>query len=319
MRRLGLAVLWFGAAVMVASLALGTSPRLSLAWQTASPTARSTAPLVTVAPTEAAAPTAVPPAVPEATTPPPEVPTETAPPPAATALPAAEVVPATAATPVVPAVPEQVATTDVVTLVAWYQNDPTSEFINIFPILIDGGRLAGAEPGAAAIGRADFPDEGLPSLSLGDTSFASYARSEGDIPERWVWFDDTEGNRPATLVIQVSGVEGTYLDFYGSATFVSRDDNGVGGPLILALQPPGPAVAAEPEPPAPEAVPAEGATTEAPPAADAGTDVAGNEGEAPTPDPATTIGGDGGEEPAPDPAAEPGGDTGEAPTDEPAV
>lgn len=160
------------------------------------------------------------------------------------------------------ATPQPAGTTNVVTIVAWYSNDPSGEFLNIYPIRVDRGQVAGPEPNAAPIGRADFPDEGLPTVTVGDSAFDSYARFEGDTPERWTWFDDSEGARPATLVLQVQGTGGQYQNYYGTATFISRADL-AGGVLILALRPPTPggAEATATEAPA-EAAPAEGAATE---------------------------------------------------------
>jgi hypothetical protein len=148
----------------------------------------------------------------------------------------------TAAPTAAPAAP---ATTNVVTLVAWYSNDPSGEFINILPIQVGEDRVASADPNGEPIGRAEFPtpDVGLPSISIGETTFTAYLRYEGDIAERWIWTDDTEGFRPATLVIQVQGSGGAYQDYYGTATFVSRDDL-AGGVVVLALRPPEPAEAA---------------------------------------------------------------------------
>lgn len=160
------------------------------------------------------------------------------------------------------------ATTNVVTLVAWYSNDPSGEFINILPIQVGEDRVASADPNGEPIGRAEFPtpDVGLPSVSIGDTTFNAYLRYEGDIAERWVWTNETEGIRPATLVIQVSGVGGAYQDYFGTATFVSRDDL-AGGVVILALRPPEPAAveaAAAEEAPVEEAAAEEAPVEEAP-------------------------------------------------------
>jgi hypothetical protein len=153
----------------------------------------------------------------------------------------------TAGTPVAAptAAPAAPATTNVVTLVAWYSNDPSGEFINVLPIQVGADRVASADPNGEPIGRAEFPtpDVGLPSISIGETTFTAYLRYEGDIAERWIWTDDTEGFRPATLVIQVQGSGGAYQDYYGTATFVSRDDL-AGGVVVLALRPPDPAAEA---------------------------------------------------------------------------
>lgn len=172
-----------------------------------------------------------------------------------------------AATPEVAVTPPPAS--DVVTLVAWYAPDPAGEALSILPIAIDPSVAAAAEANAAAIGQAEFPEGGLPVITIGDTRFESYLRFEGDVPERWTWFNDEEGARPATLVLQVSGAEGTYANYFGTATFISRDQGGT-GVLVLALRPPD-APAAESE-----AAPAdEGAADE--PAAD---DTAAEEGEA---------------------------------------
>ncbi|CAA9536867.1 MAG: hypothetical protein AVDCRST_MAG59-396 [uncultured Thermomicrobiales bacterium] len=172
--------------------------------------------------------------------------TPISPAPAVEPTPAAAEPAAPAGTPQAPAAAE-VPQTDVVTLAAWYATDPSGEFINVFPLATDPDFVAGPQPGAAAIGRAEFPDpaEGVPTVLFGDTNFDSYARTEGDIPERWTWFDDSEGARPATLVLQVSGLDGAYQGYFGTATFVSRDDGGAGGVLILALRPPNPAAEAD--------------------------------------------------------------------------
>jgi hypothetical protein len=177
----------------------------------------------------------------------------------------------TAATPVAEptAVPAAPASTNVVTLVAWYANDPSGEFLSILPIQVGEDRVASADPNGEPIGRAEFPtpDVGLPFITIGDTTFNAYLRYEFDVAERWIWTNDTEGTRPATLVIQVSGVGGPYEGYFGTATFVSRDD-GAGGVVVLALRPPDPTAEAAPaaeEAPA-EEVPAEEVPAEEVPA-----------------------------------------------------
>ena len=134
--------------------------------------------------------------------------------------------------------------TDVVTLVAWYALDPSEQFLNIYPLAVDQGQRGGQ--GGDPIGRANFPEGEFPTLSLGDSQFTSYLRFEGDVPERWTWFNDEELNRPATLVLQISGLEGTYEAWFGTATFVSLDEDGPSsGVLTLALQPPDAGAATE--------------------------------------------------------------------------
>jgi hypothetical protein len=183
------------------------------------------------------------------------------------AQPSATTAPA-AATPAAPA------TTDVVTLVLWYTNAADQDIINLYPLAANDQFVAGPVSGAPPVGTADFPLEGVPTIVLGDTTLTGYPRPDG-IVERWTWFDDFEGARPGTLVIQVSGAGGAYQDYFGAATFVSRDEGGVGGVLTIALRPPSPAVptdeAAAAEAPA-EAAPADAAPADEAAAGDAATD-----------------------------------------------
>jgi hypothetical protein len=189
-------------------------------------------------------------ASPAAGTPAPVVePTQAPPPPAETP----------AATPAVPA------QTDVVTLVFWYVNAADEDIIQLFPLATDAGAVASAQSGAASVGTADFPVDGSPpTITFGETTFETYPRPDGVI-ERWTWVDDFEGARPATLVMQVTATGGAYQDFFGTATFVSRDEGGVGGVLTIALRPPSPAATDEAaaEPAAEEAAPADEAAADA--------------------------------------------------------
>jgi hypothetical protein len=161
-----------------------------------------------------------------------------------------------AATPAAPVT----AATDVVTLVLWYANPPDQDVIQLFPLDTAGGLVANPPQGVASVGTADFPapEEGVPTIVVGDTTFETYPRPDGVI-ERWTWLDDFEGARPATLVMQLAGVSGAYQGYYGTASFISRDEAGAGGVLVLALRPPAPAVAGEAATPAADA---EGATAE---------------------------------------------------------
>lgn len=127
--------------------------------------------------------------------------------------------------------------TDVVTLVFWYANAVDQDIINLFPLTTDAGFVASPQAGAGSVGTADFPVEGVPTITVGDTTFTTYPHPDGVI-ERWTWFDDFEGARPGTLVMQVSGSGGAYQDYFGAATFVSRDVGGAGGVLTIAVRPP---------------------------------------------------------------------------------
>lgn len=171
-----------------------------------------------------------------------------------------------AATPAAPAAP---ATSDVVTLVLWYTNPVDQDVIQLFPLAVDANFVAGPAPGAGSVGTVTFPEDGsVPTIVLGDTTFETYPRPDG-VVERWTWFDDIEAARPGTLVMQAAGLDGAYQNFFGSATFVSRDEGGVGGVLTLAMRPPSPAAA---EPAAAE-TPADAAAAVEPPA-DAAADAA---------------------------------------------
>jgi len=174
------------------------------------------------------------------------------------------------------ATPAAAAETDVVTLVLWYQNATDQDIIELYPLATDAGFVARPQQGAA-VGTVDFPDEGegIPTVVVGNTTFETYARPDGVI-ERWTWLDDFEGARPATLVMQLSGVDGTYQNYFGTGTFVSRDEGGAGGVLTLALRPPSPAGADE--------------AGAAEPAADAAADVpAGDEATAGAVEPDATV------------------------------
>ena len=152
--------------------------------------------------------------------------------------------------------------TDVVTLVLWYQNAANQDIIELYPLATDAGFVARPQQGAAAVGTVDFPEEGVPTVVVGNTTFETYPRPDGVI-ERWTWLDDFEGARPATLVMQLSGLDGTYQNYFGTGTFVSRDEGGAGGVLTLALRPPSPAAvdeAAAAEPAAADTPAAEEAT-----------------------------------------------------------
>ena len=147
-------------------------------------------------------------------------------------------------TPVPAGTPAAPAATDVVTLVLWYQNAADQDIIQLYPLATDAGFVARPQQGAAAVGTVDFPEDGVPTVVVGNTTFETYPRPDGVI-ERWTWLDDFEGARPASLVMQLAGLDGTYQNYFGTGTFVSRDEGGAGGVLTLALRPPSPA-AAEP-------------------------------------------------------------------------
>lgn len=183
-------------------------------------------------------------------------------PPAPTAAPQA-------ATPAPTAAP---ATTDVVTLVLWYANAADQDIIELYPLATTPTFVASQGTGAPA-GTVDFSEDGVSptTVVVGDTTFETYPRPDG-VTERWTWLDDFEGARPATLVMQLAGTSGTYQNYFGTATMMSRDEGGAGGVIILALRPPAPAAPAAEAAgtPAAEAPAEEQSAEAAEPAADTG-------------------------------------------------
>lgn len=230
MHRIGKSPIWLVVAVLMGLLLIAGSARAGIARQDATEpaaTAASTLAPITVESTAVVSAAETPAAEP----PPAETPA--AEPAATDATPAAAAATEPAAEPEATAAP-----TDVITLVAWYSLDPSGEFLNVYPLATNEGQVAGQN--GDAIGQIVFPEEGLPVVTLGDSRFDAYLRYEGDPNngQRWVWFNDEDGVRPATLIIQIAGVEGSYLDHYGTASLISRDEGSAGGVLVLALRPP---------------------------------------------------------------------------------
>jgi hypothetical protein len=133
---------------------------------------------------------------------------------------------------------------EVVTLVAWYQQDPSGEFLTIGPLTTNQFQVASPGNDADGLtGRADFDDpdnDDLPRITLGEHVFDGYPVDPDDPSTvfRWLYLDDESGSRPATLVIQVNCTSSpAYKDYTGTATFISRAEN-AGGVLVIALNPP---------------------------------------------------------------------------------
>jgi hypothetical protein len=132
----------------------------------------------------------------------------------------------------------------VITLVAWYETDPSGDFIQLGPLATNDQLIAGPGDATAAVtGTADFDgaeDDGTPEVILGDTTLVGVPAIEGD-PEsmfRWTFPQGDAAVRPATLVIQVVATAGPYEDFSGSATFISRSIDPGSGVLVVMLNPP---------------------------------------------------------------------------------
>jgi hypothetical protein len=131
----------------------------------------------------------------------------------------------------------------VITLVAWYQTDPSGDFIQIGPLASNDQLIAGPGDSTTALtGTADFDgpeDDGTPTIVIGDSVFIGVPAFEGD-PDtvfRWTYPQGDATFRPATLVIQVEATEGPYAGFTGSATFVSRSTPG-SGVIVIMVNPP---------------------------------------------------------------------------------
>lgn len=152
-----------------------------------------------------------------------------------------EATPETAATPEADEAP---VTVNVVTLVGWYMQDPSGEFLTIGPLRTNDNLVAGAgeETDRTLSGQVNFTDEsndGQPRITLGESAFEARAvyDDDPDSTQRWLFYDDDPSLRPATLVMQIVATRGPYEDYRGTATFVSRA-NEAGGVIIIVLNPP---------------------------------------------------------------------------------
>jgi hypothetical protein len=153
------------------------------------------------------------------------------------ATPAAEEETTTEATP-------EASTENIVTLVAWYQRSADGETLELRPLVISPTYVASAgELGPENLtGTVDFAASknkgGQPRITLGDSIFDAYPLEEGnyDTVQRWFFWDNVDGERPATLVLQVDTDRGPYEGAQGMAIFASRDTEGTGVlTLILYL------------------------------------------------------------------------------------
>lgn len=133
------------------------------------------------------------------------------------------------------------AKSNVVTLVAWYSQDPSGNFLNIGPLSTDQNLVARQASGGNQItGKADFSGgpNGEPEIKLGDSTFDGVLADPND-PEsmfRWTYYNGEQGNRPASLVIQIQATAGPYKGYIGTATFVSREST-AGGVLVIMVKP----------------------------------------------------------------------------------
>jgi hypothetical protein len=132
----------------------------------------------------------------------------------------------------------------IVTLVLWYQQNSTGEVLQLSPVKSDGfvytrGIAKTDEEG----GRVVFEEprnEGYPRIRVGkDTYFDAAPVYPGDPTsvQRWYYYNDDPSLRPATMVMQITGIRGDYDGWTGTATFISRGSD-QGGILIIAISPP---------------------------------------------------------------------------------
>lgn len=134
---------------------------------------------------------------------------------------------------------------NIVTLVAWYQPDANDEFLELVPVETSPAYVAtvGDVTDQSLTGVVDFAAErnagGLPRITLGDSIFDAYPIVEGDRDsvQRWLYFDGVDGERPATLVMQVTADRGPYEGAVGTATFISRAADSTGLLVIVLYLP----------------------------------------------------------------------------------
>jgi hypothetical protein len=131
---------------------------------------------------------------------------------------------------------------NIVTLVAWYQPAAEGDLLDLVPLLTSPTYVAngGEITDQALTGTVNFAAErnagGLPRITLGDSIFDAYPLVEGDRDsvQRWLYFDGTDGERPATLVMQITAERGPYDGASGTATFISRSGDST-GVLVIVL------------------------------------------------------------------------------------
>jgi hypothetical protein len=140
---------------------------------------------------------------------------------------------------------EAPADSGIVTIVMWYQQNEAGTILQLYPVTSEDGVTfaRGKAESDAQGGRVVFEEarnEGYPRIRVGDGDyFDAYPIYPGDPAsvQRWYYFDDDPSLRPATMVMQIVGIRGTYEDWNGTATFISRGIN-QGGLLVIAVRPP---------------------------------------------------------------------------------
>jgi hypothetical protein len=135
-------------------------------------------------------------------------------------------------------------TSPIVTMVFWYQQNNTGEILYLSPIEYDGFVATQAEPAdESEEGRIVFEEsrnDGYPRIRVGeDTYFDAFPLFEEDpnTVQRWLYYEDDANIRPATMMMQITGIRGDYEGWFGTATFISRGGD-QGGILVIAISPP---------------------------------------------------------------------------------
>jgi hypothetical protein len=132
----------------------------------------------------------------------------------------------------------------IVTLVGWYSRDSSGDFLNVGPIQINENMVAreGEPTDRTITGKIDFDDPGnddLPRIRLGKSILDAVPVNPDDpsTTQRWTYYNDDPALRPSTLVMQVKAVGGPYVGARGTATLISRSDDGT-GVIVVVLNPP---------------------------------------------------------------------------------
>ena len=132
----------------------------------------------------------------------------------------------------------------IVTIVMWYQQNESGEILQLRPIeYVELVATSGEPVDESEGGRVVFDEErndGYPRIRIGEDNYFDAYPVFSDDPtsdQRWLYFDGDPSLRPATMMMQVTGIRGDYEGWFGTATFVSRGGE-QGGILVLAISPP---------------------------------------------------------------------------------
>jgi len=126
------------------------------------------------------------------------------------------------------------------TFVALYAYDEAQDLLVLSPVgsAADYQAVPTLPNPAQVTGVADMTaadNDGLPRITMGATVLDAYPLDDDeDTAARWLWFDGSTGERPATLVLQVEATAGPYAGAIGTATFVSRGSK-TGGVMVVTL------------------------------------------------------------------------------------